>query len=57
MYILFDAYISPIILYNVENWGEMSNKILQNYSNEIIWGGTPNAKASINRKFLKYIWG
>ena len=55
---LFDAYISPIILYNVENWGEMTNKEIRNFGNGTFWEDILNAKASnIHRKFLKYILG
>ena len=55
---LFDTYVSPIILYNVENWGVMTNKRLQNFTKEHFWTDILNAKASnIHRKFLKYILG
>ena len=55
---LFDAYISPIILYNVENWGEMTNKEIRNVGKGTFWEDILNAKASIiHRKFLKYILG
>ena len=55
---LFDAYVSPIILYNVENWGEMTNKGLQNFTKEHFWKDIINAKASnIHRKYLKFILG
>ena len=55
---LFDAYISPIVLYNVENWGEMSTKKILNFTKNAFWTDTLDAKASIfHRKFLKYILG
>ena len=55
---LFHTYVSPIILYNVENWGVMTNKGLQDSTKERFWTYILNAKASnIHRKFLKYILG
>ena len=55
---LFDAYISPIMLYNVENWGEMTTKRIQNFANRNFWSDIIEAKASnIHRKFLKYTMG
>ena len=55
---LFDAYISPIMLYNVENWGEMTTKRIQNFANRNFGSDIIEAKASnIHRKFLKYTMG
>ena len=55
---LFNAYVSPIMLYNVENWGELKNCRLQNFKKESFWTDVMEAKASIlQRKFLKYILG
>ena len=55
---LFDAYLSPIILYNVENWGELGKKRLQTFTKELFWSDILDAKASmLHRRFLKYILG
>ena len=55
---LFHAYVSPIILYNVENWATMSNKSLLNFSTDTFMTTVNENKASIiHRKFLKYILG
>ena len=55
---LFDAYISPIMLYNVENWGELSKKKLQNFTTETFWNDIMDNKASvIHRRFLKFVLG
>ena len=55
---LFHAYVSPIILYNVENWATMSNKSLLNFSTDTFMMTVNDNKASIiHRKFLKYILG
>ena len=34
---LFHAYISPIALYNAENWAVLSDKNILNFSNEFIF--------------------
>ena len=55
---LFNTYISPIILYNVENWAQMSTHMLQNFTMEKFMVALTENKASyVHRKFLKYILG
>ena len=55
---LFHSYIAPIVLYNVENWITLSDKKLQNFSEETIFNDTLDFKADVlHRKFLKYILG
>ena len=55
---LFDAYLSPIMLYNVENWGELGKKRLKMFTKELLWSEILDAKASmLHRRFLKYILG
>ena len=55
---LFHTYISPIALYNVENWALLSDKKIQNFSAESIFHDISDTKADIlHRKFLKYVLG
>ena len=55
---LFHTYISPIILYTTENWVTLSNRKLQNFTQDSIFSGTYNEKTDIlHRHFLKYILG
>lgn len=55
---LFNTYISPILLYNVENWAGMSTNMLQTFTIEKFMTTLNENKASyIHRKFLKYILG
>ena len=55
---LFHAYISPIALYNAENWAVLSDKNILNFSNEFIFENIAVSKTDIlHRKFLKYILG
>ena len=54
---LFNTYIVPIMLYNVENWGEMTTNNIQKFTANF-WSNTIDAKASnLQRKFLKYVMG
>ena len=55
---LFNSYVAPIMLYNVENWGEMTEKKIRNFSLNTLLTETKDAKANIlHRKFLKYVLG
>ena len=55
---LFNAFISPIMLYNAENWTTLTDKKIQNFSNTSIFTNISDTKADIlHRKFLKYILG
>ena len=46
------------MLYNVENWGELTNKKINNFSLNNLMTDSNDAKASnIHRKFLKYTLG
>ena len=55
---LFHAYISPIMLYNTENWATLTDKKIQNFSTTSIFTDISDTKADIlHRKFLKYILG
>ena len=55
---LFHAFISPIILYSVENWATLTDKKIQNYTDVEIFNDTNKSKVDvIHRKFLKYILG
>ena len=55
---LFHAYISPIILYNAENWAILSEKKLKNFDIDTVFTDVNDSKANVtHRKFLKYIMG
>ena len=55
---LFHTLISPIVLYNAENWTILSDKRLQNFNNETIMDDTTGSKVDvIHRKLLKFILG
>ena len=55
---LFHTYISPIVLYNVENWSILTDKKIQNFSADSIFNDISVTRADIlHRKFLKYILG
>ena len=55
---LFHTYISPIMLYNVENWATLSDKKLENFHTKSIFTGINDSKTdTLHRKFLKYILG
>ena len=52
------SLISPIILYNVENWATMTNKGLRTFTETDLFDNSTNSKADIiHRKALKYILG
>ena len=54
---LFHAFISPIILYNAENWGILTEKKLENFPTTIFTGISDSKADILHRKFLKYILG
>ena len=55
---LFHAYISPIVLYNAENWMAFTDKQIQNFTSDSILEHITNSKVDIlHRKFLKYALG
>ena len=55
---LFNTFISPIVLYNTENWTILSDKQLQNFNNNTIMDDTSGSKVDItHRKLLKFILG
>ena len=55
---LFHTFISPILLYNAENWVTLTDKKLQNFSNSIIFDEISNSKIDItHRKLLKFVLG
>ena len=55
---LFHTYISPILLYNAENWTTLSNRKLQNFNNDTLLNDTSTSKIDvIHRKFLKFVLG
>ena len=54
---LFHAFISPIILYNVENWGILTDKKLENFPTTIFTSISDSKADILHRKFLKYILG
>ena len=55
---LFHTYISPILLYNAENWTTLSNKKLLNFNPDTILVDTSTSKIDIiHRKLLKFVLG
>ena len=55
---LFHAYISPIILYNVENWATMTDKALNNFTETDLFDKVNDSTSDIiHRKILKYTLG
>ena len=55
---LFHTYISPILLYNVENWSTLTDKKILGFSNTSIYTDTSNSKIDlVHRRFLKYVLG
>ena len=55
---LFHTYISPILLYNAENWSTLSDKGLEKCDKHFILSETLTSKIDItHRKLLKYILG
>ena len=55
---LFHTYISPIILYNVENWTILTDKKIQTFTEKSLFDDTNESKADVvHRNLLKYILG
>ena len=55
---LFHTYISPIILYNVENWTILTDKKLANFTATSLFNDTNESKPDrVHRNLLKYILG
>ena len=55
---LFHTFISPILLYNAENWATLSNRTLENFNNDTILDNTTTSKIDItHRKLLKFVLG
>ena len=55
--LLFHTYISPILLYSVENWATLTDKELKNMTSEILFTNTDRKIDILHRKMLKYILG
>ena len=54
---LFHTYISPILLYNVENWDSFTDKEIRDVTNEAIFTDVGNKTDILHRNFLKFILG
>ena len=55
---LFHTYISPIMLYNYENWATLTNKKIESVATDSIFADIADSKTdTLHRKFLKYILG
>ena len=55
---IFHTLISPIILYNAENWTTLSDKLIRNFNSKTIFDNTTVSKVDvIHRKLLKFILG
>ena len=54
---LFHAYISPIILYNVENWATLTNKEINKFNETDLFDKANNPTDVLHRKILKYTLG
>ena len=55
---LFNTYISPIILYNAENWAILSNNKLKTFTVDTFFTEINDKKDKIiHRKCLKFILG
>ena len=55
---LFHTYISPILLYNVENWSILSDKKIQNFNATSLYENISTSKIDlVHRKLLKFILG
>ena len=55
---LFHTFISPILLYNAENWAILSDKGIKNFDNNTILDDTCGSKIDVvHRKLLKFILG
>ena len=55
---LFNTYISPILLYGVENWSILSDKDIENFDDLSLFKRTEKSRTDIvHRKLLKYVLG
>ena len=55
---LFHTFISPILLYNVENWSTLTDKKIQTFNNKSIFVDTSFSKIDlVHRKLLKFVLG
>ena len=55
---LFHTFISPILLYNTENWSTLTDKELTKYDNKFIFSNILTSKCDVtHRKLLKSILG
>ena len=54
---LFHTFISPILLYNVENWSVFTDKKIENFHNSIFKNVSDSKVDILHRKFLKHILG
>ena len=55
---LFHTFVSPIILYSVENWATLTNNKLKIFNDTDIFNDTINSKVDVtHRKLLKHIMG
>ena len=55
---LFHTYISPIILYNVENCMVLSDKKIQNFNTTSLYSDIATSKIDlVHRKILKFVMG
>ena len=52
---LYHTFISPIILYNVENWSVFTDKKIENFHNSIFKNVSDSKVDILHRKFLKHI--
>ena len=51
-------FISPILLYNAENWTTLSSQRLQNFNDETLFNDTSTSKIDVtHRKLLKFVLG
>ena len=55
---LFHTHISPILLYNAENWSALTDKGLEKFDKNFIFAEISTSKIDItHRKLLKYVLG
>ena len=55
---LFHTFISPILLYNAENWATLNNRKLQNFNDDTLINETSSSKIDVtHRKLLKFVLG
>ena len=54
---LFHTFVSPIILYSVENWAILTDKKLKNFNELDFFDNTNESTDVIHRKLLKHILG